>query len=147
MPTASQSTGVEPVNCTIATLPAEACKSLKPSRCIYLLIARVSNGVGSIKTCKAISTYEEPRNMKLIIFIRKAKLNEVLYLILLMLSLGLGCVNLQEIQGLIWALCRRKDDLKAVIDYLWVDGNVSMIGLWCRSIGAVTRYGLMEMSL
>ena len=60
--------------------------------------------------------------MKLIIFIRKAKLNEVLYLILLMLSLGvqfichilfnlcwhnvallfegLGCVNLQEIQGL-----------------------------------------------
>ncbi|KAK9233408.1 hypothetical protein WN943_023657 [Citrus x changshan-huyou] len=137
MPTASQPTTVEPVNCTVATLPAEAsCKSLKPSRCIYLLIARVSNGVGSIKTCKAISTYEEPRNMKLIIFIRKAKLNEVLYLILLMLSLGSGlCAG--EYVTLGW---NKKDDLKAVIDYLWVDGNVSMIGLWCRSIGAFTGY-------
>ncbi|KAI4317722.1 hypothetical protein L6164_025570 [Bauhinia variegata] len=31
-----------------------------------------------------------------------------------------------------------KDDLKAVVDYLRADGNVSLIGLWGRSMGAVT---------
>ncbi|KAG6428079.1 hypothetical protein SASPL_112328 [Salvia splendens] len=31
-----------------------------------------------------------------------------------------------------------KDDLKAVVDYLRADGNVSFIGLWGRSMGAVT---------
>ncbi|KNA25610.1 hypothetical protein SOVF_005020 isoform A [Spinacia oleracea] len=31
-----------------------------------------------------------------------------------------------------------KDDLKAVVDYLRSDGNTSMIGLWGRSMGAVT---------
>ncbi|KAK9179487.1 hypothetical protein WN943_028688 [Citrus x changshan-huyou] len=42
-----------------------------------------------------------------------------------------------------------KDDLKAVIDYLWVDGNVSMIGLWGRSMGAVTSllYGAEDPSI
>lgn len=34
----------------------------------------------------------------------------------------------------------QKDDLKAVVDYLRSDGNVSMIGLWGRSMGAVTRF-------
>lgn len=33
----------------------------------------------------------------------------------------------------------QKDDLKAVVDYLRADGNVSLIGLWGRSMGAVTR--------
>ena len=31
-----------------------------------------------------------------------------------------------------------KDDLKAVVNYLREDGNVSLIGLWGRSMGAVT---------
>lgn len=34
----------------------------------------------------------------------------------------------------------QKDDLKAVVEYLRSDGNVSMIGLWGRSMGAVTRF-------
>ena len=34
----------------------------------------------------------------------------------------------------------QKDDLKAVVDYLRTDGNVSLIGLWGRSMGAVTRF-------
>lgn len=33
----------------------------------------------------------------------------------------------------------QKDDLKAVVEYLRADGNVSLIGLWGRSMGAVTR--------
>ncbi|KAG6488211.1 hypothetical protein ZIOFF_056970 [Zingiber officinale] len=33
-----------------------------------------------------------------------------------------------------------KDDLKAVVDYLRTDGNVSCIGLWGRSMGAVSRF-------
>ncbi|KAK9209246.1 hypothetical protein WN944_001610 [Citrus x changshan-huyou] len=53
----------------------------------------------------AISTYEERRNMKLIIFIHKAKLIQFM-------------AKLDE-----------KDNLKAMIDYLRADGNVSMIGL------------------
>ncbi|KAG5627960.1 hypothetical protein H5410_013178 [Solanum commersonii] len=31
-----------------------------------------------------------------------------------------------------------KDDLRAVVEYLRTDGNVSLIGLWGRSMGAVT---------
>ncbi|XP_008223032.1 PREDICTED: uncharacterized protein LOC103322864 [Prunus mume] len=31
-----------------------------------------------------------------------------------------------------------KDDLRTVVDYLRADGNVSLIGLWGRSMGAVT---------
>lgn len=34
----------------------------------------------------------------------------------------------------------QKDDLKSVVDYLRSDGNVSLIGLWGRSMGAVTRF-------
>lgn len=33
----------------------------------------------------------------------------------------------------------QKDDLRAVVNYLRTDGNVSCIGLWGRSMGAVTR--------
>lgn len=33
----------------------------------------------------------------------------------------------------------QKDDLRAVVEYLRTDGNVSLIGLWGRSMGAVTR--------
>uniref|UniRef100_A0A7C9CVH6 Serine aminopeptidase S33 domain-containing protein n=1 Tax=Opuntia streptacantha TaxID=393608 RepID=A0A7C9CVH6_OPUST len=42
-----------------------------------------------------------------------------------------------------------KDDLKAVVDYLRSDGNVSMIGLWGRSMGAVTSlmYGAEDPSI
>ncbi|XP_024034873.1 uncharacterized protein LOC18032224 isoform X2 [Citrus clementina] len=42
-----------------------------------------------------------------------------------------------------------KDDLKAVVDYLRADGNVSMIGLWGRSMGAVTSllYGAEDPSI
>ncbi|KAL9262731.1 hypothetical protein AKJ16_DCAP02553 [Drosera capensis] len=42
-----------------------------------------------------------------------------------------------------------KDDLKAVVDYLRTDGNVSMIGLWGRSMGAVTSlmYGAEDLSI
>lgn len=36
-------------------------------------------------------------------------------------------------------LILQKDDLRAVVDYLRADGNVSLIGLWGRSMGAVTR--------
>ncbi|KAF2533775.1 hypothetical protein F2Q70_00030357 [Brassica cretica] len=32
-----------------------------------------------------------------------------------------------------------KDDLKAVVEFLRQDGNISLIGLWGRSMGAVTR--------
>ncbi|KAK2979433.1 hypothetical protein RJ640_016394, partial [Escallonia rubra] len=32
-----------------------------------------------------------------------------------------------------------KDDLRTVVNYLRADGNVSLIGLWGRSMGAVTR--------
>jgi hypothetical protein len=34
--------------------------------------------------------------------------------------------------------CFQKDDLTAVVNYLRNDGNVSLIGLWGRSMGAVT---------
>lgn len=34
----------------------------------------------------------------------------------------------------------QKDDLRAVVDHLRADGNVSLIGLWGRSMGAVTRF-------
>ncbi|CAM8979489.1 unnamed protein product [Rhodiola kirilowii] len=42
-----------------------------------------------------------------------------------------------------------KDDLKVVVDYLRKDGNVSMIGLWGRSMGAVTSlmYGAEDPSI
>ncbi|XP_074584750.1 uncharacterized protein LOC141840607 [Curcuma longa] len=42
-----------------------------------------------------------------------------------------------------------KDDLKAVVDYLRTDGNVSCIGLWGRSMGAVTSlmYGAEDPSI
>ncbi|KAL9140090.1 hypothetical protein ABFS82_14G013200 [Erythranthe guttata] len=42
-----------------------------------------------------------------------------------------------------------KDDLKAVVDYLREDGNVSLIGLWGRSMGAVTSlmYGAEDPSI
>ncbi|XVF38118.1 hypothetical protein REPUB_Repub20aG0070900 [Reevesia pubescens] len=42
-----------------------------------------------------------------------------------------------------------KDDLKAVVDYLRADGNVSLIGLWGRSMGSVTSlmYGAEDPSI
>lgn len=42
-----------------------------------------------------------------------------------------------------------KDDLQAVVDYLRTDGNVSCIGLWGRSMGAVTSllYGAVDPSI
>ncbi|MED6188577.1 hypothetical protein PIB30_087209 [Stylosanthes scabra] len=42
-----------------------------------------------------------------------------------------------------------KDDLKAVVNYLREDGNVSLIGLWGRSMGAVTSlmYGAEDPSI
>lgn len=42
-----------------------------------------------------------------------------------------------------------KDDLKSVIEYLRRDGNVSLIGLWGRSMGAVTclMYGAQDPSI
>ncbi|CAL9173688.1 unnamed protein product [Musa hybrid cultivar] len=42
-----------------------------------------------------------------------------------------------------------KDDLTAVVDYLRTDGNVSCIGLWGRSMGAVTSlmYGAEDPSI
>ncbi|XP_031397543.1 uncharacterized protein LOC116208310 isoform X2 [Punica granatum] len=42
-----------------------------------------------------------------------------------------------------------KDDLKAAVDYLRADGNVSLIGLWGRSMGAVTSlmYGAEDPSI
>ncbi|KAJ7954977.1 Alpha/beta-Hydrolases superfamily protein [Quillaja saponaria] len=45
--------------------------------------------------------------------------------------------------------CSEKDDLKSVVDYLRADGNVSLIGLWGRSMGAVTSlmYGAEDPSI
>ncbi|KAG4960185.1 hypothetical protein GLYMA_13G210700v4 [Glycine max] len=42
-----------------------------------------------------------------------------------------------------------KDDLRAVVNYLRADGNVSLIGLWGRSMGAVTSlmYGAEDPSI
>ncbi|XP_057734212.1 uncharacterized protein LOC130949544 [Arachis stenosperma] len=40
-----------------------------------------------------------------------------------------------------------KDDLRAVANYLRADENVSLIGLWGRSIGAVTRMNLRLLNL
>ncbi|PWA69534.1 alpha/beta-Hydrolases superfamily protein [Artemisia annua] len=42
-----------------------------------------------------------------------------------------------------------KEDLKSVVDYLRADGNVSLIGLWGRSMGAVTSlmYGAEDPSI
>ncbi|CAN1129537.1 Uncharacterized protein YqkD [Linum perenne] len=42
-----------------------------------------------------------------------------------------------------------KDDLRSVVDYLRQDGNVSLIGLWGRSMGAVTSlmYGAQDPSI
>ncbi|KAL0867288.1 hypothetical protein Bca101_046406 [Brassica carinata] len=42
-----------------------------------------------------------------------------------------------------------KDDLKAVVEFLRTDGNVSLIGLWGRSMGAVTSlmYGAEDPSI
>ncbi|GMP76924.1 hypothetical protein CsSME_00033391 [Camellia sinensis var. sinensis] len=42
-----------------------------------------------------------------------------------------------------------KDDLRAVVDYLRADGNVSLIGLWGRSMGAVSSlmYGAEDLSI
>ncbi|XP_070012423.1 uncharacterized protein [Nicotiana sylvestris] len=42
-----------------------------------------------------------------------------------------------------------KDDLRAVVEYLRTDGNVSLIGLWGRSMGAVTSlmYGAKDPSI
>ncbi|KAK6117296.1 hypothetical protein DH2020_048967 [Rehmannia glutinosa] len=46
-------------------------------------------------------------------------------------------------------LILQKDDLRAVVDYLRTDGNVSLIGLWGRSMGAVTSlmYGAEDPSI
>lgn len=41
---------------------------------------------------------------------------------------------------LMWLVFFQKDDLKAVVNHLRADGSVSCIGLWGRSMGAVTRY-------
>lgn len=41
----------------------------------------------------------------------------------------------------------QKNDLKSVVDHLRKDGNVSMIGLWGRSMGAVTRLVLFKLFL
>ncbi|CAF2250784.1 unnamed protein product [Brassica napus] len=45
--------------------------------------------------------------------------------------------------------CVQKDDLKAVVEYLRTDVNVSLIGLWGRSMGAVTSlmYGAEDPSI
>ncbi|XP_057429313.1 uncharacterized protein LOC130722568 isoform X2 [Lotus japonicus] len=45
--------------------------------------------------------------------------------------------------------CNEKDDLRAVVNYLRTDGNVSRIGLWGRSMGAVTSlmYGAEDPSI
>ncbi|KAL6971413.1 hypothetical protein U1Q18_031090 [Sarracenia purpurea var. burkii] len=42
-----------------------------------------------------------------------------------------------------------KDDLRTVVDYLRADGNASLIGLWGRSMGAVTSlmYGVEDPSI
>ncbi|AEE76774.1 alpha/beta-Hydrolases superfamily protein [Arabidopsis thaliana] len=42
-----------------------------------------------------------------------------------------------------------KDDLKAVVEFLRQDGNISLIGLWGRSMGAVTSlmYGVEDPSI
>lgn len=42
-----------------------------------------------------------------------------------------------------------KDDLRAVVDHLRADGNISLIGLWGRSMGAVTSlmYGVEDPSI
>ncbi|RDY09434.1 yqkD, partial [Mucuna pruriens] len=42
-----------------------------------------------------------------------------------------------------------KDDLRAVVNYLRADGNVSLVGLWGRSMGAVTSlmYGAEDPSI
>ncbi|KAL7251925.1 hypothetical protein ACSBR1_013725 [Camellia fascicularis] len=42
-----------------------------------------------------------------------------------------------------------KDDLRAVVDHLRADGNISLIGLWGRSMGAVTSlmYGAEDPSI
>ncbi|XP_062176871.1 uncharacterized protein LOC133881839 [Alnus glutinosa] len=42
-----------------------------------------------------------------------------------------------------------RDDLRAVVEYLRADGNVSLIGLWGRSMGAVTSlmYGAEDPSI
>lgn len=42
-----------------------------------------------------------------------------------------------------------RDDLRAVVEYLRTDGNVSLIGLWGRSMGAVTSlmYGAEDPSI
>ncbi|EXC05734.1 hypothetical protein L484_011315 [Morus notabilis] len=42
-----------------------------------------------------------------------------------------------------------KDDLRAIVEYLRADGNVSLIGLWGRSMGAVTSlmYGAEDLSI
>uniref|UniRef100_A0A1D1XWE5 Uncharacterized protein yqkD n=1 Tax=Anthurium amnicola TaxID=1678845 RepID=A0A1D1XWE5_9ARAE len=44
---------------------------------------------------------------------------------------------------------KEKEDLRAVVDYLRTDGNVSCIGLWGRSMGAVTSlmYGAEDPSI
>lgn len=34
----------------------------------------------------------------------------------------------------------QKADLRSVVEYLRADGNVTVIGLWGRSMGAVTRF-------
>ncbi|KAK9288758.1 hypothetical protein L1049_017222 [Liquidambar formosana] len=45
--------------------------------------------------------------------------------------------------------CNEKDDLRSAVDYLRADGNVSLIGLWGRSMGAVTSlmYGAEDPSI
>ncbi|KAH7843153.1 hypothetical protein Vadar_013335 [Vaccinium darrowii] len=42
-----------------------------------------------------------------------------------------------------------KDDLRAIVDHLRADGNISLIGLWGRSMGAVTSlmYGVEDPSI
>lgn len=48
------------------------------------------------------------------------------------------CSLITPDDNVVWLF--QKDDLTAVVDYLRTDGNVSCIGLWGRSMGAVTRY-------
>jgi dienelactone hydrolase len=49
-----------------------------------------------------------------------------------------GVVALSN-QDLIFFIDAQKEDLKAVVNHLRSDGSVSFIGLWGRSMGAVTR--------
>jgi hypothetical protein len=55
-----------------------------------------------------------------------------------MKNFEVGVVALSN-QDLIFFIDAQKEDLKAVVNHLRSDGSVSFIGLWGRSMGAVTR--------